>query len=59
MVENFKIVETDAPYMKASSFYNSILKDIKPTSDEKEEINNIFKLFSHTVVDSSINLNCK
>ena len=34
MVENFKIVETDAPYMKASSFYNSILPD-----DSKDKIN--------------------
>ena len=34
MVEKFKIVETDAPYMKASSFYNSILPD-----DSKDKIN--------------------
>ena len=34
MIENFKIMETDSPYMKASSFYNSILTD-----DSKDKIN--------------------
>ena len=34
MVEHFKIMETDSPYMKASSFYNSILAD-----DSKDKIN--------------------
>ena len=34
MVEKFKIMEVDCPYMKASSFYNSILPD-----DSKDKIN--------------------
>ena len=34
MIEHFKIMETDSPYMKASSFYNSILTD-----DSKDKIN--------------------
>ena len=34
MVEKFKIVETDSPYMKASSFFNSIIPD-----DSKDKIN--------------------
>ena len=34
MVEKFKIIETDSPYMKASSFFNSIISD-----DSKDKIN--------------------
>ena len=34
MVEKFKIMETDSPYMKASSFFNSIIPD-----DSEDKIN--------------------